>query len=654
LRQEAAQASVTRYRPDIDGLRAVAVSSVVIYHASKTALPGGYLGVDVFFVISGFLITSILRREIDRKKFSLSNFYRRRARRILPAFTVLVVIVTLACLFMLPPDGLKEYGEYLTASATFVSNLWFREHSNYFGTRADNLVLLHTWSLSVEEQFYIFWPIGLWFLSRSRLVAYRKQIVLGAAALGLVGALAMAAYRPEAAFYYFPTRAWELLAGAYIALLDKGAAPKITRESLSVLGIVFLASAFVIAPDIRRLWAGADMILPCVGAALIIFSGGNGDTPADHVFSSRPFVWIGLISYSLYLWHWPVFVLSKIYLGHSLNFFEALAAIALATLLAFLSWRFVEQPFRKSHGENGHVNLIAIGAIAAVAALGFAIVKLDGLPQRASYKVIEADMSTKKRWRLTDQCLIAASSAQMPSDEKCRFGAPSALPSVVLWGDSHANHYGPALERIGQARGFSVLQLTKQSCSPVAGKSAAGAGASLNKTDRACADFRAWSLDRILSDARLRTVVIAGRWPRFAGDEMSASLDQIVETLTARGRNVVLVGTTPEFNNGGGMCIVHQYFLGRDGHACDIAAAPERAALRDIDADFQRVESKYPRVRSFLPNSVLCDDVKCQAARNGQIVLSDSHHLTIDGARMMAPGLDTAIRSLREASAAAH
>jgi membrane protein implicated in regulation of membrane protease activity/anti-anti-sigma regulatory factor len=376
---------------------------------------------------------------------------------------------------------------------------------------------------------------------------------------------------------------------------------------------------------------------------LIIFSGGKGDTPADHVLSSKPFVAVGLISYSLYLWHWPVFVLTRLYLGKSLGLVDGALAIAASVLLAYLSWRFVERPFRKSHGGKGHANLIGLGIIGAIACVGVALVKLDGLPFRAPKTVIEADAEIKARWRLTDRCLVESSSFDAPPEQRCHFAGVGQPPSVVLWGDSHANHYGPALEKIGNERGLTMLELAKQSCMPLTSNATAGDRASINKKERSCAKWRDKSSEWILNNPHLKTVVLAARWPRFADSSLIQSLDKTVAALTARGKTVVLVGTTPEFTNGGGVCIAHQYFLGKDGRACAIAATPERAAQRNIETVLQDLQRKYPRVHTFLPMSVLCDTRLCRPALDGKILISDNHHLTIPGALMMAPGLQAAM-----------
>ena len=336
------------YRPDIDGLRAVAVLSVIVYHAGLKWLSGGYFGVDVFFVISGFLITSILYGELRDGNFSILRFYDRRVRRILPALCLVLLVSSFVAVFLLSPMELRSFGQSTTATALFLSNFFFWQEAGYFAPHADELPLLHTWSLAVEEQFYIAFPIVLWVLSCGSKFALNLGITIL-----LLGSFALAASfistSPDAVFYLAPFRIWELLLGAMIALPIVPRVPFGWAGILSALGLLFIVVA-ILCFDSTTAFVGPAALVPCAGAALIIHAGRGQEIPGfvGRLLGSHPFRFVGRISYSLYLWHWPIFVFLALYLLHPLSHPEAIAACLLTFVAAALSWRFVEQPFRGS------------------------------------------------------------------------------------------------------------------------------------------------------------------------------------------------------------------------------------------------------------------------------------------------------------------
>lgn len=337
-----------RYRPEIDGLRAVAVLPVILFHAGFGAFGGGYVGVDVFFVISGYLITGILLADLDRGTFSLAYFYERRARRILPALFLVLAATTPLAWLVLSPDALRAFASSLVAVATFTSNLHFLRQSGYFDVAAELNPLLHTWSLAVEEQYYIVFPLLLllaWRLGKPRLT--RLLALLALASLG--GGIWLGRHNPTAAFFLFPTRAWEILLGAFAALSFNQEPirrlPRPLNELLSVLGLAAIGIA-VVAFDDRTPYPSLYTLLPTGGALLIILCAHDG-TRVQRVLSLPVAVGIGLVSYSAYLWHQPLFALVT-YRSPTTPSPFVMGALAVGTLpLAYLSWRFVERPFRR-------------------------------------------------------------------------------------------------------------------------------------------------------------------------------------------------------------------------------------------------------------------------------------------------------------------
>lgn len=364
------------YRKEVDGLRTVAVVPVVLFHAGLPGFAGGYAGVDVFFVISGFLITTLLLEDLRRDRFSVVHFYERRARRILPALTFVVAVTTLVAIWTLPPVRLGEYGASMIATALFAANVYFWRTTDYFATAAEERPLLHMWSLAVEEQFYIVFPLlllALWRWRRGGSDALLWGTFLGMAALSFALAILAAGWKPVANFYLPVTRAWELLAGSLVALALKGAPPAAGRFTpwLAGLGLALVLTALLGIDDTTP-WPGSWTMVPVAGTALIL-AFARADCPTGRVLGWGPMVWIGLLSYSIYLWHQPLLAFARVTTpGHpSLGL---MAVLALATVpLAWVSWRFVEQPFR-TRPDRGGLSRRTIFAASLAGLLGITII----------------------------------------------------------------------------------------------------------------------------------------------------------------------------------------------------------------------------------------------------------------------------------------
>jgi peptidoglycan/LPS O-acetylase OafA/YrhL len=334
-----------RHRADIDGLRAIAVVPVVLFHAGVSRVSGGFVGVDIFFVISGYLITSLILGEMAEGRFSLASFYERRIRRIFPAlFAVLAVCVVVAALLFLPRE-LKSFDRSLLATTFFVSNIYFYSGLGYFAAPPDTLPLLHTWSLAIEEQFYIVFPLLL-----SLVIAFGRRVWIGLIAalflLSLAASIWVTRLNPDAAFYLAPMRVWELMLGALLAarLLPRIGSQAV-REMLALAGIALIGYAvFAFSPATP--FPGSAALIPCLGAALVIYAGeDDGTTLAGKVLSLWPLAFVGLISYSLYLWHWPLLVFARYWTIVPLTVWQSAAIVTTSFILAAFSWRYIEQPF---------------------------------------------------------------------------------------------------------------------------------------------------------------------------------------------------------------------------------------------------------------------------------------------------------------------
>jgi len=452
--------SFVGYRADIDGLRALAVMAVVLFHAGLPWMRGGYLGVDVFFVISGFLITSILRARSASGWRSLAWFYERRIRRILPALlVVLAASAGMAWVLLAPPD-IVRFGRSLAATALFSFNMKAIAEHGYFAPEGQEDPLLHTWSLSVEEQFYLFFPLLLiavrdW--TRGRYMVLCAVLM----ALSVLTALGLGIYSPNTAFYLGVPRAWELLLGSLLAVAGvRAACPRWLAQAAGVAGISMIAFALLIGSGSP--FAAVGAALPCAGTALVIWSGSQCATLARSALSWRPLVFVGLVSYSLYLWHWPLIVFYRAaFPFEPLPLGELLAAVF---VLAALSWRFVEMPSRQVSLPSMRVLRSAAWAVAACLLVAIAF-----------------ELTRGGDWRLSSRARMLYSFDDYPAEAAARDGscflsprhlslkyfdqanclaAVNGKPRYLLVGDSHAAHLWAGLARAfpGAAESFPAAK----------------------------------------------------------------------------------------------------------------------------------------------------------------------------------------------------
>lgn len=457
-----------QYRPEIDGLRAIAVVWVILFHAGVPSFSGGYIGVDIFFVISGYLITSIILASKRDGVFTLAQFYERRARRILPAlFFVLFVCVVLAWSWSLP-DDLLDFSKSLVSVATFSSNLFFWSTSDYFDINNDLKPLLHTWSLAIEEQYYVVFPlflIALWTFGRRFTVmtlSLLSVVSLGLAEWGSV-------MYPVATFYLLPARAWELLIGALIAFRPtdgpKLFSSRIAQQAGSGLGLSCIVFGLVIV-DRDTPFPGFLALLPIMGAALIIIFA-DGNTVVGRILGSRPFVGVGLISYSAYLWHQPLFA----FLRQRTLVEPGVALLSLATIatfvFAYFSWRFVERPFR--HGQilsRKAIFRFSVAGTVAFVCIGLLGCLSDGFGGR--FNNIETITRHFDRHTLRHDC-DRDFSGNVANLTVCPIGSPASdtEPTVALFGDSHAHALMPAFDALGKKHNKTIAHLGVDGCPPL-------------------------------------------------------------------------------------------------------------------------------------------------------------------------------------------
>jgi len=617
------------YRPDIDGLRTVAVVPVVLYHAGVAPFTGGYIGVDVFFVISGFLITSILKADLDNERYTLSGFYVRRARRILPALIFCTAITFIAGMFVLPPGEFGDLGRSIRSVAVFASNFYFWKQGDYFGPAAEEQPLLHTWSLAVEEQFYILWPLVL------SLVLYRlaRRRQLGVLLALMAASFALATWKigAKSAFFLPQYRAWELGVGAVLGL---GFVPQIRaltiRQALSALGLLLIVAPCFLY-DSQTPFPGYMAAAPCVGAALLLHSNAAGDTYVARLLSWKPMVAVGLISYSLYLWHWPILVLSRIWFDRTLGPVETGLAIAVSVMMAWLSWRFVEAPFRRSPGpgrSNQKILIVAAAALVATACAGQAAVTTNGAAFRVSPQVMAAEQAAESINPNRGDCHVSEDAVKVAPEGGCT--ASPGRYQILLWGDSRADHFAVAVHDWANAHGVAARQATKSACRPLL----TGAPAPALGITSECARFNATVLAEVKATPSIDTIILSGWWLPGDGTLGARLQETIAQIRGVRGPNVriVVLGSTPAMHFWTTRCLARARLHGDDETRCYSGATTNAGAARASDDLLKQVARQNPGVTFVSLWDRLCQGSNCATVQDGVILLRDHNHFTVEGA----------------------
>ncbi len=658
------------YRPDIDGLRAVAVLAVVIFHAFPALLPGGFVGVDIFFVISGYLISSIIFRSLACGEFSFSDFYARRIRRIFPPLLLVTAVSLVIGWGVLLPDEYAQLGKHAAAGLGFVANLVFWMEAGYFDDAAGLKPLLHLWSLGVEEQFYIVWPLAVVLAWRLR---QRFWIVLAAlAALSFALNIALVSRAPEAGYFLLPPRAWELLAGAALALRLHRSGPLFARDGAggrraAACGLALIGLSVVVI-DQSRAFPGWWALLPVAGAVLVI-AAGEGARTRCRLLAHPLMAGIGLISFPLYLWHWPLLSFVRIVRGGEASPLYLGAAVAAAVLCAWLSYRLLETPVRRQRGWKPVGALVVCGLV--LAGCSSNVFMRDGLAFRLKNAQAEkeaAALAWGESQRFSSDC-VAVLPPGMPG--LCLVVNPAARPGALLLGDSHANHYYWGLGRELAGQGVNLVQLSDGGCGPLYGMSILHEG-KLNN----CREIMEAAIDYAASSPEISTVFLGGRWMAYVsgrelkdppghdsgetlllpgqpgaerlgrGEVFTRALEETLRRLTSAGKRVVFLHAVPELPFNARECIAWapNRFVSRTPRpACQTARALTDARALEFRPLLDGILAKYPQVLVFDPVPLMCDDAACYGRRDGVLLYRDDDHLSLDGSfwlgRQMAPAL---------------
>lgn len=649
-----------KYRKEIDGLRSIAVIPVVLFHAGISGISGGYVGVDIFFVISGYLITTLIVKELQEEKFSIIEFYERRARRILPAlFLVVLCTIPFAYLWLLPTD-LKKFFLSIASVATFTSNILFYKESGYFETEAELKPLIHTWSLGIEEQFYLFFPLALILIWRFKKV-WMFPILVATSIMSLLMALILYPSNPNAAFYLFPTRIWELLLGSVTAIsLNQSESIKVNKNSKEFAGFLGLAliGYAVFTFNAKTPDPSLYTLIPTVGAALIIIFA-ESDTYAGKFLGLSVFVGVGLISYSVYLWHQPLIAFAKQRQLGELSNTTKWVLINASLILGYLSLRFVESPFRNrkkfSQSQIFKISTLLLLILLIISYIGFRfnsdLVKNSSIAGIFTIKTVD-----NSRCHTTGR----RTAIQIKNGDVCTLGA-NVKPSFVVIGDSHAAAIFETLGDISKENGIAFEAYSGAFCAPLINFHI-GSG----KND--CLETTHAALNRIANSPEIKKVILVAEWPMYTKgfrvngngdsfekfnaenvtDEIGTSstpknnyivveraLRKTIKMLLKNGKEIYVLSSTPEFKVKVIKTIAYLY-----KNSQDISMAP-KILKSEYDYRNQEVFDIFSRINKkeaeiiYIQN-LFCDEIYCNSiSGDGKILFEDTNHVTEYGSYLI-------------------
>jgi len=621
------------YRPDIDGLRAVAVLSVLFFHAGLPPFSGGFVGVDIFFVISGYLITSIIIEDIKRDRFSIGRFYERRVRRIFPALYLTVLVTVAGALALFSAMDLERLFESVSWLAFFGSNFYFADNSGYFDGSSEYSAILQTWSLAIEEQFYVLFPPLLLFLSMQKRVD-SKWVLLALCVVSLSISIYLVDRDARPAFFSTAGRVWELLVGALISV---GIFPAVcearTRSTIAWVGIVLmLGSVFLLSRDTP--FPGAFSVPVCVGTAAVIWSGSSGLTFVGQVLAWRPLVQVGLISYSLYLLHWPILVFARYWNHGELSSLQTIISLTLAFGGAWVSYRFVETPLRKP--KNGVPRRVVFGS-AVLLMSGLAMVGGAGMVwQGGRYSDAEKTIAAETKQALAERCMLRDTETfeSWPSEHCELSGTGSA---IAIWGDSFAAHYFSGFRERAIRLKSPMMFLAESSCPPIDG---------LKIPNRpGCASFNQGVMS-FLALRRPSTVVLSADWMVYEKkktlDEMFVDkfflLSETIRKLRENGSRVIVIGPTPIF-----LAPAAQIAASAGDDGVETANA---SYSRKFDLFFREL-SKRGVIDYFPAYELFCRDAAICRFRDGrELLFWDTGHMTKRGSDSVLAALLKSMPSL--------
>lgn len=631
---------------------------MLLYHIDQGWVSGGFVGVDVFFVISGFLITSLLVRDLESGEFSITHFYERRIRRILPAMFFMIVACCAVAWFILLPDDLKSFAKSAEYAAISLPNLYFlKETRDYFSPEVSRLPLLHTWSLGVEEQFYLVFPVVLTVLFRfSGKPGIRLGVVTTILIISFAAACVAVPGHPQEAFFLLPYRAWELMLGAWLAMVKPRRTSLCWHHAGGFAGLALVLGTMAIHTE-QTPFPELAALPPCMGAGLLILSGSDPRSVTARLLSWRPLVFIGLISYSVYLWHWPLLVFA----GHGgIRDFMPNAGLFFGSLLiGAMSWRFIEQPFRKPGSRTRRRGVFAAWAASCLLLIGYWQVAMgtDGFSKRYSTEVLE--VLEFKNWATA----YRGNAAKTYRPEKAPiYGAPGVSPDIAVWGDSHARAFLPVLDSMARKRGRALRHFGMNGVPPVVGATPMDV-----REPAKVARYTAETLEMLAADPSIKTVILVSKWnlpdqtkrgggggSTFSFHERSlgnrremesyyaARIQETIRRLLAAGKKVTIIEPVPvaPFNVPDEFArILHARRLPEPS-----VIAPDDAGQSRLVLDvFDRLGPSGTILR-IIPAEKLVDHGRLLLWLEGEPLYADQHHLSRAGVFYLEDLLDKAFK----------
>ena len=654
-----------KYRADIDGLRAIAVLAVIFFHADIPGFSGGFVGVDVFFVISGFLITSIILKEIHEGTFSIAKFYERRIRRIFPALFPVIAFTLVVGIFLFDYKTFRQLGQSITGTTLFASNILFWMQSGYFDSPSLQKPLLHTWSLAVEEQFYIFFPLFLAGISKFLNKKY-FPLILVIGFLSLITSIWGVYSHPDAAFYLVPARTWELLVGSILALrVITPPKSNIFRSVLAILGLTLIFYSVVFYTRFT-IFPGHNAIIPVLGTACIIHSGIGGQSSIGKLLSLKPLVFIGLLSYSLYLWHWPLIVFSKYLLFRDLSSLEVSGIILITFIISALSLKYIEKPFRGNQPiipERKKLFVLSVSIMLITSIIGLVIHLQNGMPYRSEANTTIMKFDNEQEWKrnveIEEHAIKEISEGKTPPI----IGAKNTTPSFMFWGDSHARVLSTIVSEKANQYKLSGFLATNSGTPPLLSLD--------GYTDHFFgANFNEKVISFIRSHKEVKTVILSARWSAYANKEymqkndplnwrsnrnnstysnevfLSQSIIKTVNTLIKLGRKIVIISDVPQIGGDPLRLYCIHSLTGESYNGLLPTKSDYRKSNQAVYNLFQEL-SKRPEITLISPESMLFDNnERAILTYHKKLLFSDDNHLSTYGTLLVAPSFDNAFNKM--------
>lgn len=665
-----------KYRPDIDGLRALAILSVVAFHAFPEWVKGGFIGVDIFFVISGFLISTIVFENLDRGTFSFTEFYARRIKRIFPALVVVMASCYVFGWFALLAYEYQQLGKHIAGGAGFISNFLLWKEAGYFDSSADTKPLLHLWSLGIEEQFYIVFPLLMWFAWKRNLNLFMitAGIALASFCFNLIGIKKDAV----AAFYMPYTRFWELLCGsllAWVTLYKSNSISIITTKINNQIGAALLCQApkaddklFVNTLSLVGLllllygfwrinkgfsFPGKWAVIPVLGAVFVILAGPKA-WANRHLLSNKAVVWFGLISFPLYLWHWPLLSFARVIENGPVNYEIRIAAVLLSIALSWFTYRFVERPIRFAGGQD-KIKIASLSVlIFIIGSIGYLTYKNDGLSYRIDgpKKMLNELISTPYPKVEYFECQALLPELKDIKFDDCKISKID-LPTILFIGDSHTKHFGST--DWGKFGDNSILMVTKSECLPFSNDQF------LNKND--CKKAFEGVINYASSSKSVKTVILSGYWAYLmsGGFEKRGDNWRIAERPDAEdaltfkknfrffasklldsGKNVIFLMDIPDLDFDIKTCFDNRPFritVANTRNDCWINEADYFRRMAPFDLVLDEVFAEYPSIKVYNPRRIFCNGAKCVASDGLMPYYANGDHLNHYGAGLVVDGL---------------